>query len=156
MRRRPPKKALGGNVGTLLLGILKDGRSYGYQIVGMLNARSQGLLRMGEGSVYPVLHRLEERGLISADWVVASSGRKRKYYYLTPRGRRTLAVSLQRWQALSRLMDAVLGGGTASPGQSAGGRSIRSSRLASRRPLRGGTRRGWSDGSSCGATAPAA
>jgi len=119
MPRILEKTALGGSVETLLLAILKDGRSYGYQIVQMLKARSAGLLRMGEGTVYPVLHRLEERGLISADWVVAASGRKRKYYFLTPKGRRSLAANLQRWQALSQLMDAVLAGGQAPEFQAA-------------------------------------
>ncbi len=103
------KKSLDGNVETLLLAVLSDGRSYGYEIVKKLNERASGLLRMGEGTVYPVLRRLEKRDLITSQWVQASSGRQRKYYKLTPRGRRALATNAQQWQSLVQLMGRILG-----------------------------------------------
>lgn len=109
------KKALDGNVETLLLAILREGPSYGYEIIQTLNNRAAGLLRMGEGTAYPVLHRLEERGLIAARWTTAKTGRRRKYYRLTPKGRRSLAANAQQWQALVQLMNTVLGPAPAGP-----------------------------------------
>ncbi|MCX5659598.1 MAG: helix-turn-helix transcriptional regulator [Planctomycetota bacterium] len=102
------KQTLDGNMETLLLAVLADGPSYGYQIVNDLNARAQGLLAMGEGTVYPVLHRLEDRGLIDATWRTGDNGRRRKYYRLTPKGRRAQRENLRQWQGLVRVMHDVL------------------------------------------------
>ncbi|MHC4572406.1 MAG: PadR family transcriptional regulator [Planctomycetota bacterium] len=107
--RRLRKQALDGNVETLLLAILDSGPSYGYAIAKELNRRSQGILQLGEGTIYPVLHRLEEKKLISARWRLAENGRQRKYYRLTAKGRRALAVNRQQWQMLSAVMGKVLG-----------------------------------------------
>ena len=104
------KKTLDGNVETLLLAILREGPSYGYEIIKTVNDRAAGLLRMGEGTAYPVLHRLEERGLIASRWTTAETGRRRKYYRLTPKGRRSLADNARQWAALVQLMGVVLGG----------------------------------------------
>ncbi len=104
------KKTLDGNVETLLLAILREGPSYGYEIIKTVNDRAAGLLRMGEGTAYPVLHRLEDRGLITSRWTTAETGRRRKYYRLTPKGRRSLADNAQQWAALVQLMGIVLGG----------------------------------------------
>lgn len=103
------KKSLDGNVETLLLATLAEQPSYGYQIVADLNQTAPDLLRMGEGTVYPVLHRLEERGLITATWRTGRTGRPRKYYKLTPRGRRALEENRQQWHGLARVMQSVLG-----------------------------------------------
>ena len=103
------KQMLDGNVETLLLAILEAGPSYGYAIVKELNERSEGVLRLGEGTIYPVLHRLEEKKLISANWRLAESGRERKYYRLIPKGHKALAANRQQWQMLSAAMDKVLG-----------------------------------------------
>ena len=102
------KQTIDGNVETLLLTILEDGPSYGYAIVKELNARAEGLLKLGEGTVYPVLHRLEERKLLSAKWRHAGSGRQRKYYRLNPKGRKALAANKIQWQTLTTVMDKVL------------------------------------------------
>ncbi|MCK5113719.1 MAG: helix-turn-helix transcriptional regulator [Phycisphaerae bacterium] len=103
------KKTLDGNVETLILVILQEGQSYGYEIIQTLNDRAAGVLKMGEGTAYPVLHRLEERELIISRWTKAQNGRKRKYYRLTPKGRRTLAQNVQQWEALVQLMQNLLG-----------------------------------------------
>ena len=103
------KKTLDGNVETLLLAILREGPSYGYEIIKTVNDRAAGLLRMGEGTAYPVLHRLEDRGLITSRWTTAETGRRRKYYRLTPKGRRSLADNAQQWAALVQLMGVILG-----------------------------------------------
>lgn len=105
------KKTLDGNVETLLLAVLQDGPNYGYQIVQELNRRAPGLLKLGEGTVYPVLHRLEERGLITAAWKKGDTGRERKYYRLSASGRRALAANAQQWWSLVEVMETVLGTG---------------------------------------------
>ncbi len=64
---------------------------------------------MGEGAVYPVLHRLEARELIAGYWREGETGRQRKYYRLTPRGRRCLAENREQWSSLVRVMEIILG-----------------------------------------------
>ena len=103
------KSTLDGNVETLLLAVLADGPSYGYAIVRELNQRAEGLLEMGEGTVYPVLHRLEKRKLIAGTWRKGETGRPRKYYRLTPAGKRALSENHSQWEGLVKVMDAVVG-----------------------------------------------
>jgi DNA-binding PadR family transcriptional regulator len=105
---RLSKRTLDGHVETFLLAVLEDGPSYGYQIVRELNERGDGLLRFGEGTVYPVLHRMERRGLITARWSKAESGRPRKYYRLTRKGRRAQAEQRDQWQQLKQVMERML------------------------------------------------
>ena len=107
--RRLSKQTLDGNVETLLLAILEAGPSYGYAIVKELNKRSEAILQLGEGTIYPVLYRLEEKKLISAKWRLAENGRERKYYRLTARGRKALAANLNQWQMLASVMRKILG-----------------------------------------------
>jgi PadR family transcriptional regulator PadR len=102
------KKTLDGNMETLLLAVLQDGPSYGYQMVQQMNALVPGVLKTGEGTIYPVLHRLEGRELIRSSWRTGESGRQRRYYQLTVKGRRALAENRLQWAALTRVMDTVL------------------------------------------------
>lgn len=102
------KQTLDGNVETLLLSILESGSSYGYAIVKELNDRAEGVLKLGEGTIYPVLHRLEEKKLLASKWSTAENGRKRKYYHLTPKGKKAFANNLQQWQMLMELMRKVV------------------------------------------------
>ena len=106
---RLSKQALDGNVESLLLAILESGPSYGYAIVKELNERAEGILQLGEGTIYPVLHRMEDKKLITAKWRLAENGRQRKYYRLTPKGRKALAASREQWQILSVVMRKVVG-----------------------------------------------
>ena len=101
------KKSLDGHVDALILGILVKQPSYGYRIVQQLNELAPDVLRMGEGTVYPVLHRMEERGLLTAKWEKGKSGRPRKYYYVSRHGKQQLATAEKQWIALRRLMDVV-------------------------------------------------
>lgn len=80
---------------------LLDGRPmYGYELVEALERRSGGLLSMGQSTVYPLLYNLQERGLLTTRWDRAPSGRKRKYYRLTPAGRRWLEQQRGQWERL--------------------------------------------------------
>src|SRR5438128_726784 len=90
----------------LVLAILAEGDSYGYAILQRVRELSGGHLEWTDGMLYPVLHRLERLGLVVAKWKVAESGRDRKYYHITPRGKTQLADERRQWQAV----DATLRG----------------------------------------------
>ncbi len=109
MSRKLRKQDIDGTVETMLLSVLGDRPSYGYAIVKELNARADGLLEFGEGTVYPILHRLEEKGFLQASWEETESKRRRKYYAVTPKGKAALDENLQRWQLLAVAMDRIAG-----------------------------------------------
>ena len=90
----------------LVLAILAEGDSYGYAILRRVQELSGGRMEWTDGMLYPVLHRLERTGHIQARWQVADSGRRRKYYRITPQGRSQLAEERRQWQAV----DATLRG----------------------------------------------
>jgi len=102
-------RSLGTFEQQVLLAVLQAGPSYGYAIAKELNARSEGILALGEGTIYPVLHRLEGKGLLASKWRLADNGRRRKYYRLNPKGRKALAINREQWDALAAVMRRVLG-----------------------------------------------
>ncbi len=101
--------ATGGQLDLILLGILAVGPRHGYGVIEQLRLRSGGALDLPEGTVYPALHRLENTGLLAADWSSAG-GRPRKTYELTPAG----SVELERrracWQTFTCAVNATIGG----------------------------------------------
>ena len=102
------KQDLDGNVETILLTLLSEKPNYGYGIVKTLNERAEGMLKLGEGTIYPVLHRLEEKELIEAEWGKSpDSGRKRKYYHITPRGHQVLSENRSYWEKLVQVMQRI-------------------------------------------------
>jgi transcriptional regulator len=105
---RLSKQSLDGNVETLILAVLETGPSYGYAIVKEINERAEGILQLGEGTIYPVLHRMEEKKMIAAKWRSAENGRQRKYYRIVSKGHKALATNRQQWQMLSAAMGKVL------------------------------------------------
>jgi PadR family transcriptional regulator, regulatory protein PadR len=90
----------------IVLAILAEGDSYGYAILKRVRELSGGRMEWTDGMLYPVLHRLERLGHVEAWWEVAQSGRRRKYYRITPCGRDRLAEERRQWQAV----DATLRG----------------------------------------------
>lgn len=84
----------------IVLAILAEGDSYGYAIIQRVRELSGGHMEWTDGMLYPVLHRLERAGHIQARWEVAPSGRRRKYYRVTPAGREQLAEERRQWQAV--------------------------------------------------------
>jgi len=90
----------------LVLAILAEGDSYGYAILKRVRELSGGRMKWTDGMLYPVLHRLERLGNIEARWEVAESGRRRKYYRITSRGRTQLAEERRQWETV----DATLRG----------------------------------------------
>lgn len=91
----------------LVLGILADGESYGYDIAKRVEQLSGGALNWTDGMLYPLLHRLEQQGLLEARWRVADSGRKRKYYGLTELGQRSLRHQQQQWQLITQTLSRI-------------------------------------------------
>ena len=90
--------------------VVKKGIEKGLSaIVKELNDRAEGILQLGEGTIYPVLYRLEEKKLIAARWRLAENGRQRKYYRLISKGHKALATNRHQWQMLSAAMGKVLG-----------------------------------------------
>lgn len=108
----------------IILGLLAEGDSYGYAILARVRELSGGQVTWTDGMLYPVLHRLQRLGHVEARWETAESGRRRKYYQITPRGRAQLAEELQQWRTVdatlrgigSTLRLLVLPGGASSPG----------------------------------------
>lgn len=86
---------------------------YGYELVESLERDSDGLLALGQSTVYPLLYNLEGRGHVRATWRSAPSGRRRKYYRITPEGRRWLEAQRSQWTTLVSAMRrlGVAGGG---------------------------------------------
>ena len=87
-----------------VLKLLERGEKYGYELVEVLAERSDGVLAMGQSTLYPLLYNLEAKGLIESDWRDTPSGRERKYYRLTARGKIELARQAEQWQSLARAM----------------------------------------------------
>lgn len=90
-----------------VLKLLQRGEMYGYQLVEALSQRTRGVLAMGQSTLYPMLYNLEAKGLIEGAWREADSGRDRKYYRLTDKGRRRLAADTKQWQALAAAMSGL-------------------------------------------------
>lgn len=87
-----------GSTPLLLLSILAGGKMYGYQIMRELESRSNGYFTMTAALLYPALHQLELDGLLKSEWQEGQGKRKRKYYFITPKGRKALASSHTEWK----------------------------------------------------------
>lgn len=91
-------------VPPLLLALLAEERAYGYEIIKRVREASDGALQWSEGMVYPLLHRLEKRGLIASEWGDSEIGRRRRYYSITPRGRVELERRIREWAVVQRAL----------------------------------------------------
>lgn len=89
-----------------VLKLLERGEMYGYELVEALAARTEGVLAMGQSTLYPMLYNLEAKGLIKAAWR-EEGGRERKYYSLTGAGKKRLSSDTAQWERLSRAMAAL-------------------------------------------------
>ncbi len=98
-----------GTYDLIVLDVLRDGPSYGYEIVKRIFERSKHTVRWHQGTLYPVLHRLEKRGLLTSEWKGPKSGRQRRYYRLTARGQRLWRKQRDHWRTFSRGVNALLG-----------------------------------------------
>jgi PadR family transcriptional regulator PadR len=101
-------RLLSGTVELLILDVIAHEASYGYQITQEVLGRSGGYFQLTEGSLYPALHRLERQRLVTSYWEEVD-GRRRKYYRLTPAGRKALAAKREEWGEFARGVNGVLG-----------------------------------------------
>ena len=109
----PAKELVAASTRPLLLALLAEGDSYGYALIQRVRELSGGTLQWSEGMLYPVLHRLEDEGLISADWRDSETGRKRKYYRLTRKGRPAVKAEQEEWMAVHEILAKLWSGALA-------------------------------------------
>lgn len=107
------KGLMAGSGSLLVLSLLENRDMYGYQMIEELSRRSNDLFQMQEGTLYPILHGLEKGGCLSSYQQEAPTGRTRKYYRLTRRGRELLADKKEEWSKFHQAVDGVLSGGDA-------------------------------------------
>jgi PadR family transcriptional regulator, regulatory protein PadR len=93
----------------IVLAILAEGDSYGYAIIKRVRDLSGGDLEWTDGMLYPVLHRLERLGHVEARWEASDTGRRRKYYQITPGGRLQLETDRRQWRAVAATLQGVWG-----------------------------------------------
>jgi DNA-binding PadR family transcriptional regulator len=101
------KELVAASAEPLILSLLDRGESYGYAIIQEVKARSGGKLQWTDGMLYPVLHRMEQRGLIKARWGESDTGRKRKYYSLKQDGKRALEKHQEQWSLVHDLLSGL-------------------------------------------------
>jgi PadR family transcriptional regulator PadR len=104
---RIDKDLVAASATPLVLGILADGESYGYAILKQVNELSGGRMTWTDGMLYPLLHRLERLGQITASWGTSESGRRRKVYALTTAGNEALIERRQQWEVVAAALDRV-------------------------------------------------
>jgi transcriptional regulator len=106
MRRRQHGKSegdlLAGTLDMLILRMLQAGPAHGLQIAQDIERRSDDVLLVEQGSLYPALHRLEHRGWIASSWGVSDANRRARFYQLTAQGRKQLQAESSRWDTLTR------------------------------------------------------
>jgi len=106
---RERQALLQGTLDLLILRILVLGPEHGQGIARSIQQRSDEVILVEHGSLYPALQRLEAQQLVRADWGVSDSGRRARFYELTPRGRKQLAAEANRWRAMTAAIGRVLG-----------------------------------------------
>ena len=98
-----------GSAELLILSLVQDRPRHGYDIGQLIDLRSRGRLRFNVASLYPLLYRLEKRGWIRGRWVEKSGQRRRRYYRLTPAGRKVLAAQRDGWQEFVAAIKRITG-----------------------------------------------
>ena len=104
-----------GVVEPIVLRLVAERPMYGYEIIRVVNERTNRAFEWKEGTLYPCLHRLESAGLISGRWMDAESGRRRRYYAITRKGAAVLAEKSGEWSAFARAVNALLLAGSGVP-----------------------------------------
>ena len=98
-----------GSAELAILAVLRDRPSHGYEIAKQIALQTQGVLHFNLASLYPVLYGLEKRGWVRGNWEVAPSGRQRRYYRLTPAGKKRLAPLREEWGEFFRALHRLAG-----------------------------------------------
>lgn len=105
------KSLVSGSMAMLVLKLLEDGDKYGYQMIEELRRRSDDTFHLRAGTLYPLLHGLEEKGLVTAYEGEAAAGKPRRYYRLTKQGRGALQEKETAWNTYAQAVGRVLEGG---------------------------------------------
>jgi PadR family transcriptional regulator PadR len=107
-RRSIERELKRGSLELIVLHLLASGESYGYEIVSKLTAQTNGALEVTDGTLYPVLYRLERAGYVAVRWETPERGVPRKYYRLTSEGRAELTRLKDEWTAFTKAMARLL------------------------------------------------
>ena len=99
---------LKGTLSLLILSLLSRKAMYGYEIAATVHRDTNGTFTWREGSLYPSLHKMQADGWIRGEWEETDSGRKRRYYHITPKGRTALKEKLESWTELTRAVNRIL------------------------------------------------
>ena len=102
---------LQGTLDLMILRILLSGARHGYNIAKHIQLVSGDVIQVGQGSLYPSLHRLEKRGYIKAKWDISETGRRAKFYLLTPEGKTKASVEESRWVEFTAAVNLILKNG---------------------------------------------
>ena len=105
------KSLVSGSMALLVLKLLEDGDKYGYQMIEELRRRSDDTFHLKAGTLYPLLHGLEEKGLVTAYEREAAAGKPRRYYHMTKAGGGALREKEESWNTYARTVGRVLKGG---------------------------------------------
>src|SRR5260221_13201091 len=98
-----------GSAELLILSLVEDRARHGYEISKLIESRSEGMLKFNVASLYPLLYRLEARGWIAGRWAEKAGLRRRRYYKLTPEGKKMLASQRSTWQAFAAAINVIAG-----------------------------------------------
>lgn len=104
------KGLMSGSTALMVLHLIDIRDMYGYEIVKELESRSENVFSLKEGTLYPVLHSLEKDGLAASYEKLAETGKQRRYYSITKKGRAALAEKKAEWEVFSKSVDKVIGG----------------------------------------------
>ena len=99
---------LKGTISLLILSLLSRKSMYGYEIAATVRKETDGAFTWREGSLYPNLHKMQADGLIVSEWEEKETGRKRRYYHVTDKGRKALNEKVQSWGELCRAVNRIL------------------------------------------------
>jgi PadR family transcriptional regulator, regulatory protein PadR len=105
------RELLKGSIALLILKLLSERDRYGYEIIQEAARRTDNAFEFKEGTLYPALHQLERRGYLRSEWRLAKNGKRRKYYGLTPVGRKAATQSQKDWAIFTSTVNAVLSAG---------------------------------------------
>jgi PadR family transcriptional regulator, regulatory protein PadR len=106
---QPGAEMLKGTLDMMILRTLVTGDAHGHTIAKVIEHTSEDVLEVEQGSLYPALHRLEDRGWVSSYWGVSENNRKAKFYRLTAAGRKQLVRETSRWRQMTRAIGLVMG-----------------------------------------------
>ena len=102
---------LRGHTETIILRILSEGDSYGYEISKNIIEGGEGVIDVKDATIYTAFKRMEEDGLLTTNWGDGGGGARRRYYKITPKGREFYAEKLAEWKKASRILDKLIVGG---------------------------------------------